>query len=57
MKGTRKGGAVISTMHANFIMNEDNATSADILYLIGLAKQTVRERHGIELEEEVVYIR
>ena len=53
LKGTRRGGAVISEMHANFILNEGNASSDDILALIKLAKDTVRERHGIELEEEV----
>ena len=53
LKGTRRGGAVISDMHANFILNEGNASSDDILALINLAKETVRDRHGIELEEEV----
>lgn len=53
LKGTRHGGAQISPMHANFIMNEDNATAEDILWLIALAKRTVKEQHGIELEEEV----
>lgn len=57
LKGTRKGGAVISEMHANFIMNEGNASSADIRYLIELARSKVKEQFGIELEEEVVYIR
>ncbi|MDZ4860143.1 MAG: hypothetical protein SGI88_14285, partial [Candidatus Hydrogenedentes bacterium] len=57
LKGTRYGGAMISTMHANFIMNDDNATSADIRYLIDFAKRTVNEKFGVELEEEVVYIR
>lgn len=56
LKGTRRGGAVISRMHGNFIMNEDNATCADILWLMDLCKRTVREKFGIELEEEVVYI-
>jgi UDP-N-acetylmuramate dehydrogenase len=53
LKGTRHGGAVISTMHANFFMNEDNATAADLLWLIALAKRTVKEKFGIALEEEV----
>jgi UDP-N-acetylmuramate dehydrogenase len=57
LKGTRHGGAVISAMHANFIMNEDNASSADIRFLINLAKATVKDKFGIDLEEEVVYIR
>jgi UDP-N-acetylmuramate dehydrogenase len=57
LKGVRKGGAVISTKHANFFMNEDGATCADLRWLIDFAKQTVKEKTNIELEEEVVYIR
>jgi len=57
LKGTRMGGAMISDMHANFIMNVDNATSADILALIDLARTRVHERFGVELETEVVYFR
>lgn len=53
LKGTRHGDAVISEKHANFIMNEGNARFDDIMYLIRLAKETVRERFGITLEEEV----
>ncbi|NIA13003.1 MAG: UDP-N-acetylmuramate dehydrogenase [Nitrospiraceae bacterium] len=53
LKGKRRGGAVVSPMHANFIMNEDNATFEDIVGLIGLCKQRVREQFGIELQEEV----
>jgi UDP-N-acetylmuramate dehydrogenase len=57
LKGTRRGGAVISDVHANFIMNDDNATAADILWLIDLCKRTVKERFDIDLQEEVVHIR
>lgn len=57
LMGTRRGGAVISDKHANFIMNDDNASSADILQLIQLAKDTIKEKFGITLEEEVVYIK
>jgi len=53
LKGTRYGGAVISPLHANFIMNEHHARFEDVLYLIRLARNTVRERFGIELEPEV----
>ncbi|RKY23904.1 MAG: UDP-N-acetylenolpyruvoylglucosamine reductase [Planctomycetota bacterium] len=53
LKGTRKGGAVISPRHANFIMNENNASCEDVLYLIRLVEQTVRADRGIELEREV----
>ena len=55
LKGTRQGGAVISDLHANFIVNDADATCADILSLIALCKAEVRERHGIELHEEVKY--
>lgn len=53
LKGARRGGAAISEKHANFIMNENNATFEDITALIELARGAVRERFGIELEEEV----
>ena len=53
LKGTRHGGAVISEMHANFIVNDSGATCADILELIELCKRRVREEFGIELQEEV----
>ena len=56
LKGTRRGGAVISPMHANFIMNEGGATFDDIAGLIALCKERVRERFGTELREEVVVI-
>ena len=54
LKGARHGGAVISPVHANFIMNEDGATAQDIRALIDLCRDRVRDRFGIELETEVV---
>jgi len=57
LKGTRRGGAQISPIHANFIMNEGGATCEDILALIALCKRTVRERFGIALCEEVRIVR
>lgn len=53
LKGKRHGGAAISTVHANFIVNDAQATSSDILDLIRLCKETVLEKHGILLQEEV----
>ena len=53
LKGTRRGGAIISPMHANFIMNEGEATFQDVVDLIGLAKERVASQHGVQLEEEV----
>ncbi len=56
LKGRRHGGAVISPTHANFIMNEDHASFHDILALISLCKETVQQRFGVLLEEEVVVV-
>ena len=53
LKGTRVGGAEISTRHANFIVAQDGATAADVLNLMALAKERVRQATGIELEPEV----
>ncbi len=44
---------MISTVHANFIVNDRGAVCEDILGLIDLCKQRVLDRFGIELEEEV----
>lgn len=53
LKGHKIGGAQISEKHANFIVNIDNASSADILALIALAKESVKEKFEIELQQEV----
>ena len=54
LKGHAIGGARISPVHANFIENVDGAaSSADVAALIRLARDTVRERHGVELRHEV----
>ena len=53
LKGHRIGGAEVSEKHANFIINRDNATAADIEALIDLVRRTVLEQHGIELVHEV----
>ena len=53
LKGSRRGGAVISPRHANVIVNEGGATAADVLALMRLARDTVRERFGINLAPEV----
>jgi len=52
LKGTRIGGAVISEKHANFIINDNNASAADIESLIQLIQKTVKDKHGILLEPE-----
>ena len=53
LKGKRVGGAMISPVHGNFIVNEKNATAADVLQLIEFIREKVRAEHGIELETEV----
>jgi len=54
LKGRRIGGAMISDLHANFIVNVSHATAADIVALMALARRTVRDRFGVALEDEVV---
>jgi UDP-N-acetylmuramate dehydrogenase len=54
MKGTRRGGAVVSPVHANFIVTEgENAQASDALALAEEIRERVRREHGIELEYEV----
>lgn len=53
LKGTRIGGAEVSTQHANFIVSVDHASAKDILELIGLVRQTVFEKKNVNLELEV----
>lgn len=53
LKGTRIGGAVISPVHGNFILNENNASAADILALIHLCELEVMKVHGVRLAKEV----
>jgi len=53
LKGQRIGGAVVSTKHANFIINENKASAADIESLITLIQKTVKDKHGILLQTEV----
>jgi UDP-N-acetylmuramate dehydrogenase len=54
MKGMHAGGAVISERHANFIVNRDGATAADIFRLMEIVRERIHRAHGIELEEEVI---
>ena len=54
LKGTVKGGAMISPIHANFFVNfNGNATASDFKALIDLASQTVLERFNVALELEI----
>ena len=53
LKGFRVGGAKISEKHANFFVNDEDATADDIRGLIAEAWHAVREQFGVELELEV----
>lgn len=53
LKGLRVGGAVVSPVHGNFIVNEGGATARDVLNLIDLIRQRVKASEGIDLETEV----
>lgn len=56
LKGYRIGGASVSEKHANFIVADDCATSADIRALIRRIKKVVFERVGVALKEEIEYV-
>lgn len=57
LKGTCKGGAMISDKHANFIVNVgENTRASDIEELIELAKQKVKAKFGISLQPEVFIV-
>jgi UDP-N-acetylmuramate dehydrogenase len=55
-KSLSVGGAAVFAKHANIIINRGQATSADVRALAAEMKRRVRERFGVELEEEVTYI-
>ena len=54
LKGMKRGGAMISDKHANFVVNYKDATSSDIKYLIDLAHDTVLEKYGIDIFGEAI---
>ena len=56
LKGMRIGGARVSTQHANFILNDGNATTKDICALITLIKNAVWAQYGVRLQEEIRYL-
>lgn len=53
LKGLRVGGAVVSEVHGNFIVNDGQATASDVLDLVALIRQKAQAAMGIDLQTEV----
>ena len=53
LKGLRRGQAYVSYKHANFIINEKDATSSDVIFLVEHIKEKVYNKFGILLKEEI----
>jgi UDP-N-acetylmuramate dehydrogenase len=56
LKGARIGGASVSSTHGNFIVNDGSAQARDIRRLIDRCRAAVKERFGVELRDEIVYL-
>ncbi|HXE81509.1 MAG TPA: UDP-N-acetylmuramate dehydrogenase [Vicinamibacterales bacterium] len=56
LKGLRIGGACVSPVHANFIVNDRGASARDIRALVERCRSQVRERFGVELRDEIVWV-
>jgi UDP-N-acetylenolpyruvoylglucosamine reductase len=55
-RGLIVGGARFSEKHANFVENMGEATTADVIALMGEGRRRVKERFGVELEPEVQFL-
>jgi len=56
LKGVACGGAMVSPKHPNFIVNVMHASAKDVECLIDLVKSSVKDKFGINLEEEIIYV-
>lgn len=56
LKGKQIGGAKISEVHGNFLVNEEGATADEIMQLIAFVKTRARNELGIQLQEEIQFI-
>jgi UDP-N-acetylmuramate dehydrogenase len=56
LKGLRRGGAEISTLHANFIVNHGDASAADVLGLMDDVQRIIQENNQILLVPEVLRV-
>ena len=57
LKGVSVGGAQVSEKHAGFIINRENATSSDVLSLMELVTERVKEKFGVTLCPEIEIIK
>jgi len=53
LKGKKVGGAEVSTLHGNFLINRENARAEDVLELARQVKECIKEKAGVELEMEL----
>ncbi|CAI8797849.1 UDP-N-acetylenolpyruvoylglucosamine reductase 1 [Bacillus cereus VDM021] len=53
LRGHQIGGAKISEMHGNFIINAGSASAQDVLDLIAFVKKTIKEKFGVDMHTEV----
>ncbi|MDR1089263.1 MAG: UDP-N-acetylmuramate dehydrogenase [Coriobacteriales bacterium] len=56
LKGYRRGGAEVSPVHANFIVNNGSATAGDVLAIIMEVRRRVKDEYGTELQTEIRFI-
>ena len=56
LKGLRIGGAVVSEKHANFIVNDQKGTAADVRRLAEHVRAEILARHGLELAFEIEFV-
>ena len=56
MRNTRVGGACISPLHANIVINDRNATASDIGKLASIMQQRAKDELGFDLEREVLFV-
>ena len=53
LKGTRIGNVEISDIHANFFINHGETKASDVIALVQLAQESVKEKFGVSLELEI----
>ena len=57
LKGYTIGGAQISEKHAGFIINIGDATASDVMQLVDFIVEKIREKFGVTIEKELIYVK